>query len=637
MGNVTFVLDSEEAKAVQGFRRLIATQKKSETAFRGQIRQARRFDRTLGGMKRTAMTLAGGFVGAAGVSAAVRATVEEYKRLREESSKFESEMTGLLSLGDNLSKIASKKDEVLELANAFGITRKEIADALFSIQSGASHLSEAIQKDVLSSAIELTRLTGTELPLSVKALLKTYLIYGKTLDSVSEAQAKINRTAELGFLTFEDLARLLPDVAAVAEPLGHSLDELGGALVVATQRGGRSERTFTGVRNVILRMDKAIEEGYTTRGSLLDQLRDLSSLDASTIQEIFGAEAVAAAQSLTQNVDQVEDAVRRIGETAEDAVGQKLSQRLKDAAYGFAELRKSIQQWQTNIPIEQEMGLRGISQQDVRHQLAVGRYREAGAPKWLAEIFALSENIIPNDAMNKIAMAAIPDSIQAMAKAAGVDLEAGAQGASWKKGFRRMATDMRKAGKSPQEIGYMRKLVFEGEGAAQKFLGRSELAKSLRGSAFPKAEREGLWSWAMMSPEHLQATKDYVRRSQPRAMPALPATAQERPPMTAEEYRATVADERMLGLQRRANRLSMGVEYFEGHAAEFPEGHIARQGAMERADQLQAQEESLRRQMRVTELAKKNEELREQHEEAISRRLKYEHFRNGPIEEGARL
>lgn len=302
--------------------------------------------RAIGSFVRTAGATIAGFGAKAGYEA-----IESLKEARREMMDFEREITPVLSLGGNVNNIDAVKRQILDMSGALGISRQVIADTMFSVQSGAANLSKSVQDKILRSALQLSKVTGTDLNLSLTALLKSFQIYGKEVGSVDAVQGKMFATAERGWMTFEDLAQLLPDVANSSKAMKYSFDDLLGTLVVATQVGGRNEKTFTGVRNVLLRMGKAVEEGLVpNNGKLIDQLQALEKVDGQKLKDIFGDEAISVAASLAQNVGRVREEIGKIQAVSTDQTTEKYLKRLGDEAYRVSESIAAIQQMQKNIP-----------------------------------------------------------------------------------------------------------------------------------------------------------------------------------------------------------------------------------------------------------------------------------------------
>lgn len=290
-----------------------------------------------------------GLVGAQGLRSALTATWEGMKRIRMETIGFDDDLTSLLSLGDNVSNIDAVRASVLNMSAGFGISREKIVPALFDIQSNASSLSKTIQDDLLKQSLLLTKVSGGELNTNLRGLVKTYQIYEDQVESVTDTSNKLFKASELGAMTFDDLATFLPDVANAARVMDVPLNEVLASLIVATQLGGRNMKTFTGLRNVYLRMQKAMEMGLVTQGDFISQLREVNKLDRNQIIEIFGAEAIAVTASLASNIDKVQAALHEVESTTGNIAESKFFERMGDATGRYAEFSRTLDQSNRNV------------------------------------------------------------------------------------------------------------------------------------------------------------------------------------------------------------------------------------------------------------------------------------------------
>lgn len=390
MGQVTFHLDAEMAGAVQGFLKVVDVQRKTEQGFKRTVQHGRLLDQTAKSLGSSLKSMALGIAGAFGASAMISQYADRLRVARETTLSFEKEMTGLLSLGDNLKNRMQVKGDVLGLSAAMGMDRKEIADTMFQIQSGASHFSKALRDELLVNAVELTKVTGAELPDSLQVLLKTMLIYGDSLKGVNDAQNKLFKTAELGYMTFQDLSQLLPDVIAPAKALGYSLDDVLASLIVATQLGGKNEKTFTGIRNVFMRMGEAAAMGAVKSRDFLGQLQELSKVNPDVIKKIFGVEAMGVAANLAASAARVNEQAQIMRRTSGDIARAKLLERMQDPAYRYAEMNRSIEQTKANYPLsrdyaskwgrqEQELELRKLGAREMMGPLVPKKLRDLSA------------------------------------------------------------------------------------------------------------------------------------------------------------------------------------------------------------------------------------------------------------------
>lgn len=319
-------------------------------ALDGASKDADRAGRAFGGLDGNMRRLTGAFAGFAGIAGVQRVFANWFQtmeRVNEQTVALEHNLTELLSLGGNVNQIDAIRGKIVSMSTAWNLMGEEASRALFDLQSGTANLNESIRKDLLRSGLELKAVYGADLPTGLSALIKTYQIYRGEIDRVQTLQQKLAFTAEEGFLTFGDMATQLPDVASAARAMRISLDEVLASLVVATQRGGKTEKTFTGVRNVFLRMANAEREGIHLTGSFVEKLKQLETVDADVLKKIFGDEAIAVIANLTSATDQFGETLGRLATDLPD-VGEKMAKRLEDTTSRFVAIADALERLKGN-------------------------------------------------------------------------------------------------------------------------------------------------------------------------------------------------------------------------------------------------------------------------------------------------
>lgn len=371
MGTVTFKLDARAAKAVQGFLNVVDAQKKTEGGMRKIARQGKLLNQGMKRLRGTIGNVAGGLVGAQGLRMALSSVITSLKEARDTTIAFEGEITGLLSLGENVKNIDDVKQAVLDMSNAFGVSRAKIADTMFNLESGAAGLSKTIQDEVLKNTLELVKVTGTDMPIAMNALLKTYRIFGSETQTVNDIQNKLFKTAELGFLTFEDLAVLLPDMASAAKTFGFSLDDVGAATITATQKLGKTSKTLTAIRNIFIGMvavQKKLPFGVKLTKDFSENMKILSELDPKFLLKVFGKRTIAAIGVLTRSSGDLKRNIAELATVTGDVTQEKHIERLKDMSFVYSEMSKSIGEMNKNLALTK--GFAGqFGKQDIAFQL----------------------------------------------------------------------------------------------------------------------------------------------------------------------------------------------------------------------------------------------------------------------------
>ncbi len=291
-----------------------------------------------------------------GAVAAGAAALAVSKGIRESSAEalgFADSMTALLSLGNNAKNFKQIRAQVEELSITSGKSVAEIANGMFTLQSATSNLSQAIRDDLLRESIELSKANGTQLEPTLNALTTVFQIYGKEVKNVADLQNKLQLAQQRGKLTFDDLARFMPEVSAAAQAMGFSLNEVNAALTVATIKGGRSETTFTGLRNVFLRIHDAEKKGISLTGTFAEKLEQLSRVDPNTLKELFGAESIAVINNLVKGVAQFNRELEITKNVQGDIAGDTIKNRLENDPF-FAVSERLNQKRQTIAALKRD-------------------------------------------------------------------------------------------------------------------------------------------------------------------------------------------------------------------------------------------------------------------------------------------
>jgi hypothetical protein len=289
---------------------------------------------------------AGAVGGIVGVATMFRESLND---MAAHAARFEDELTPLLSLGNNMGNIDAIRASVLGMSGAWGIATADIAAAQYQLQSSTANLSATIRDDLMRESIKLNKLTGTDLRTAVTGLSKTWQNYGNEVGNVARLSGMLAFAADEAVISFEELGNLMPDLLPVAKLYGITLEELIATLSTATLSLGKNDKTFTGVRNVILRMNKATEEGIDTSGRFIDVLERMNSLPKEQMQRIFGDEAISVISTLAARTDQIEQSLQKINALPADLVGGKLAMRGADPTYATTQIVTSANQIAENV------------------------------------------------------------------------------------------------------------------------------------------------------------------------------------------------------------------------------------------------------------------------------------------------
>lgn len=403
--NINFLIQAQSGQAVRAFNQLTSSQDKSTAAFERMARKGKNttgvIDNALSSAKRFGL----GLVGASGAVAAVRAFEQHLDNVSGKVIKFETDMKGLFSLGQNVKIMPQLREEVIQLSNASGILAEEIARAKFNIQSGASFLDNQTREDILKKAILLTRVHGGELATNTQAVTKSVNIFQDEYERVADIVSKLSFVADEAAVTIDDLATLFPDVAASAKTFGLSMDEINGGLIVTTQLLGKNERTFTGFRNVITRMSNAQKEGIKLTGDFTKKLERLSKVDPDVLKKIFGDEAIGVISVLTENTDRLTSAIERSQKAVGGLLEGKEESRLLDQTAQLVSDLEKIERMTENIGKNPtDLGMAQLAKRKKLIDLSMKSIEEEGGihgaatPKWYLKIFdaavTFSDNLL---------------------------------------------------------------------------------------------------------------------------------------------------------------------------------------------------------------------------------------------------
>lgn len=349
-------VSSARARLSQIEQQSVAEQQRHLVDFRSRMTRMRAQE-TAAAEARSKLAGQARMVGAAALAGAYFAgqALEQYRTqlgsIAGEGATMERELRPLLSLGANAANARGLRSQVIDLSTATGIARPEVAQAMFNLQSGTANLDAPTRKQLLRGGMQMTQVAGGNLDTNLTALVKAWQVYGDQVQSVDLLQGKLFTTMEQGFMTMEDLARLLPDVMPAGKAFGLSLDEIGGSLITATQVGGRNEKTFTGMRNLVTRMSNAKDEGIDLgTGDFVSKIERLAKVDPEIIKKIFGDEAITTVLTLTQNVEQLRKNIEAVGRVQPGLLQGKQTQQLGDPTTRAGQFMGMMEQYIANIP-----------------------------------------------------------------------------------------------------------------------------------------------------------------------------------------------------------------------------------------------------------------------------------------------
>ncbi len=218
------------------------------------------------------------------------------------AADFEKSMTKITTLvGISAKEVKAMEKDVLALSGKTAQAPKDLADAMFFIQSAGlrgSAATETLEASAKAAAVGLGE-AATIADLATSALNA----YGESNISATQATDVMVAAVREGKLEADELAGSMGRVLPIASAMGVGFDEVGAAFASLSRTGTNAAEAATQVRGImasLLRPTKQAEEALTGMGlsseNLRKQMREeglLASLE--TLSEKFAGNEAAAA------------------------------------------------------------------------------------------------------------------------------------------------------------------------------------------------------------------------------------------------------------------------------------------------------------------------------------------------------
>lgn len=164
--------------------------------------------------------------------------------LADDYKDFDKGMRAVNTMaGLNAAGMKELTGKVEDLAGVIPLARKELADGLYQV------ISSGVPKDNWISFLEASGRSAVggiaDLSRIVEVTTTVIKNYGLEWDEAKSLQDKIQKTAENGVTTFEQLAAALPKVTGNAATLGVTIDELMATFATLTGVSGNTAEVST--------------------------------------------------------------------------------------------------------------------------------------------------------------------------------------------------------------------------------------------------------------------------------------------------------------------------------------------------------------------------------------------------------
>lgn len=279
-----------------------------------------------------------GYAGVAGISNIISGISQGLEDIAEQGSALEKAITPLVSLGDNVNRMAEMRTEVIGLGATMGRDNQDIANFLESLESLSNTMAAETLRDIKRETLQLTELAGGDLQTNMRMLAKANETYGDSFKTINQEQNKLFKIQQDADVPMAEMAYRMPELMASAKQLGFSFDEVGAGVIATTVALGRSEGAFTGLRNVYAAMEESQKKGITLQGSFvekLEQLKDAADQGKVSLLDLFGRDPLAAGGALLERIDSVRSNINMLANMGPegDVVGANLEQKYKDPKF----------------------------------------------------------------------------------------------------------------------------------------------------------------------------------------------------------------------------------------------------------------------------------------------------------------
>lgn len=338
-----------------------------------------------------------------GISTAINAVtkaIEANSRAMEENARIiESQQQSLLRLqflGDYYKERPELRKEVAAYAEMGRRQPEEVADAMYSLRSKASKLTETQQRDILVQALETGR-TDPAMPLNT--LIDMYTLYSKLTGATdaNRTQNVLQRTIEQAGGTGADVANYMPQFLPLGLSGGLTGAESAGLWAYATTQTASPAIATTGLRATFMGLQgKGSPEGqklltklgidpampFRQKIQILAKQYASGQLSLADAEQIAGREGASIMLSLAQNPAAMEATIGSV--VAADTGNMDITRDMITGLMGTDEIAR----------MEENIRLLNVSEKNLKAQdvdsLKSKQLRDAmkyalrkkGAPEW---------------------------------------------------------------------------------------------------------------------------------------------------------------------------------------------------------------------------------------------------------------
>jgi TP901 family phage tail tape measure protein len=260
---------------------------------------------------------------------------------------------GVESISAAMTELAGNLDNAVSSTEATNALYNALSAGVGIAADNTVRLSET--NEFLSASLKLSAGSGADAAQTLELLAKTSQIYGLSNTEAATTAAKLYGIVEEGITTFPQLTSELGSVLSVAQPIGVSMEEVGGALAALTKTMGSTAEATTGLQSLLAAIagqgeqaQKALQEigvrfdvNTIKSKGLINALQDLYKAtggNASALKEII-PDQLAFRTALTLSNSAAEDAkstFESISETGPEALDELFGRRQQSTVQQFS-------------------------------------------------------------------------------------------------------------------------------------------------------------------------------------------------------------------------------------------------------------------------------------------------------------
>jgi TP901 family phage tail tape measure protein len=201
-------------------------------------------------------------------------------------------------------------DESLRMSKATGIAAKDVAVAFKIVASAKSELLEDLPslRDVTEQVLLLSNAAGIDLATSGKVVTESLNQFGAAADQANRFVNVLAAGSKVGASEVADTGVAVVKSAVAAKMAKLSFEQLNSMIQVLSQNGVKAEVAGTGLKTMLLQLEKSGVKQITPSIVGLDNaLMNLQNakLTTSEMFKLFGAEAISIGDILINNASLV--------------------------------------------------------------------------------------------------------------------------------------------------------------------------------------------------------------------------------------------------------------------------------------------------------------------------------------------